>query len=512
MSLKRIFLATGLLAMIVMAVQAQQAPPTPTLVSANEAWDRGEYISALSTYRSLLSGPGGDALLEPIALQTGELYKTIEVTSDGLNPRFSPDGKLVLYETGTGPARLTKLVDPAHGTKPLAEFTGHSAAFSPTGEELVYLKPVPSEEITKAALAAGQAGGGPPSPTASAGQGGRGGAQLVNYLQTKYVEVVVRHIASGRERVCPTDGFLKQAPVFSAHGESIYFHGAREADPSRNDVYAMPASCGVPQAITPDAGFKAAPIVDPKGQFLVYAITTANPFRRPAAAADPAAAGGPPSPAATAGQAAGGSGGAGGGGTGGGRGAQSTSFGVLDLKAGTASTIQGTSPVISADGSTLAYLARNGEDYSVMTGALGGSMAAAKKTRDRIGNLALSPDGARIAMQEMPKDDWEIFVVNRDGSNDVRVTREIQHDTQPRFLTGTLLLSVIGEPRHTRSYLYDLTTLERTRLFHNNTVRTIAPEYAWIPSADASARESSTAFSTPSRRSAASTWCPSIGR
>ena len=47
---------------------------------------------------------------------------------------------------------------------------------------------------------------------------------------------------------------------------------------------------------------------------------------------------------------------------------------------------------------------------------------------------------------------------------------------------------MIGEARHRRSYLYELTPgsetapsgARRTRLFHNNTVRTIAPEYIWV--------------------------------
>ena len=119
-----------------------------------------------------------------------------------------------------------------------------------------------------------------------------------------------------------------------------------------------------------------------------------------------------------------------------------------------------------------------------MAGPPGGPASAVKKTRERIGAIAVSPDGSRIAFQAMPKDDWEIFVVNRDGSNEIRVTREIQHDVAPRFLTNTRLVAATGESRHLRSSLYDLQTLRRTRLFHNNTVRTIAPEYAWVPSAD----------------------------
>jgi hypothetical protein len=54
------------------------------------------------------------------------------------------------------------------------------------------------------------------------------------------------------------------------------------------------------------------------------------------------------------------------------------------------------------------------------------------------------------------------------------------------FLSPTRILASIGEPRHRRSYLYDLPSMTRTRLFHNNTVRTIAPEYSWTPSSDGS--------------------------
>ena len=56
----------------------------------------------------------------------------------------------------------------------------------------------------------------------------------------------------------------------------------------------------------------------------------------------------------------------------------------------------------------------------------------------------------------------------------------------PRFIGADRLLSLVGEPRHRRSFLTDLTTGTRTRIFHNNTVRTIAPEYQWVVSTDGS--------------------------
>ena len=51
---------------------------------------------------------------------------------------------------------------------------------------------------------------------------------------------------------------------------------------------------------------------------------------------------------------------------------------------------------------------------------------------------------------------------------------------------GTLRRRQEGPPsfwaRHRRSFLYDLSAEGRTRLLHNNTIRTVVPEYAWVPS------------------------------
>ncbi|MDZ4675563.1 MAG: M20/M25/M40 family metallo-hydrolase [Gemmatimonadota bacterium] len=103
----------------------------------------------------------------------------------------------------------------------------------------------------------------------------------------------------------------------------------------------------------------------------------------------------------------------------------------------------------------------------------------------RVENPAISADGKRVVFSMMYEDDWELAVAEVGGSVR-RLSREIQHDRVPRFLTADRILAVMGEGRHRRSHLYDFTTGERARLFHNNTVRTIAPEYEWAASADGS--------------------------
>jgi aminopeptidase YwaD len=56
----------------------------------------------------------------------------------------------------------------------------------------------------------------------------------------------------------------------------------------------------------------------------------------------------------------------------------------------------------------------------------------------------------------------------------------------PVFLDDSRVLAVKGEARHRRSYVYDLESLSVTKVFHNNTIRTIAPEYEWAATPDGS--------------------------
>jgi hypothetical protein len=80
------------------------------------------------------------------------------------------------------------------------------------------------------------------------------------------------------------------------------------------------------------------------------------------------------------------------------------------------------------------------------------------------------------------------FVTDVSDRTEVRLTRDIQHDLMPQFLSEDRLLAVQGEARHRRSFLYDLGgaggRAERRRLFHNNLVRTVSQEYLWAPSPD----------------------------
>ncbi len=449
---------------------APTAGPAPAFVTASDAWERGDYVAALNGFLRVLNGPDSAAWLEPIALTTGELFETRELTSDGRAPRFSPDGQMIAYETGLETSRRTLVYRNDAARALVADLPGVSATFSSQLGQIAYLRIPDSDEIRGASRALASA-----SLTAA----NRG--QLVrslDWLIAQQSSIVVRELRSGREMELPAPDLAKTGLTFSADGRTLYFLGARESEPSRTDIYTISENAPKPVLATDADGLKGVPTIDPSGAVLIYVVPTVNPLRRPATpGTTPANGRGAPAREAPA------------------RTPAPPTFGVVTIATRNTVVVSGASPSLSADGKTLAYIGRSGSDYQLMVGPTTGDHVAIKTTSLRLDAPALSAIGSRIAYQMMPDDDWEIFVANRDGTGERRVTREIQHDLLPRFIGPDRLLAVMGEPRHRTSYLYDLRTdapsgpgsvpvRVRTRLFHNNTVRTIAPEYQWAASPD----------------------------
>jgi hypothetical protein len=388
---------------------------------ADLAWERGDYPAALSAYLRLLDSPDATSVLEPIALRTGEIYQSTELTRDGAVPRFSPDGRHLLYETGPLASRVTRVVTTADPAHVVVELGGGGASFSPDSAKVAYWK---ATGVTRATL---------------------------------------HEIATGRETSLDT-GTMTAASLVVGAGDTVIFAAA--PDGSGPGQIHFVGEARPLAAMTTDQNDKIIGSINSTGTALLF--TTRVP-----------------------GAGRGGRGGGGTGAAGRGRGAAGpatpATFSVLSIPDGRVATIAGSSPSFSADAGTIVFVSRTADETSLMAVATADPTAAptiVRKGPERVDFPAASPSASRVAFQMMTREDWEIFVVNRDGSGETRVTRDIQHDVLPQFLTETRLVGVIGEPRHRRSFLYDLQTGSRTRLFHNNTVRTIAPEYSWDISPD----------------------------
>ena len=434
-----IALTVALAGALAVSINGQTEPP---LLTAHFAWERGDYVDALTTYLRVLDSPDADAALETVALQTGELFNTVELTPDGAAPVFAPDGRHFTYETGTAAARKVQVRATAHPLAPLAELNGSGAAFSPDGRSLAYLQLTPTPDLEAELTEANRLEG------AARTQG----IVALNQRIALASRIVVRDLASGAERTVDA-GPLRKAALAMTAGGAVVFAGTPEEGPRQ--IYSA-APGAAPVALTSGDGDKTPVGMNSTGTALLYTIRTSGAGR-------------------------------GGGGPAGGADTRA-SFGLLPFPAGAPVVLTGSAPAFSADGRSFTFLTRDGAQNRVMAASVDAPAAAAvvRATTDRVEAPALSADGSRVVFQMMPKEDWELFVVNRDGTGEARLTREIQHDVLPRFLAADRILGMVGEARHRRSYVHDVQTGRRVRLFHNNTVRTIAPEYAWVPSPDGS--------------------------
>lgn len=433
-------------------LEAQQRPDQ-RFIAAWTAWDRGDYIPALEGFAELLESPAGPRYLERIALITGEYFTTSEISEDGRALRTAPAGGWLAYEVGSGAERVTHLVDLDDDgrTAPLALRASH-LVFSPDGKKAAYLALRETDQLAEARrVLEGMAG---------ADRQTRMRQQiLIAYLEARDAEVVVRELDSGREERLRKDGLIIAELAFAADGATLYATAAADGDHSRSDIYAL-STVSAPIALTDGPGHKHAPAAAAGGRYLVYEVSPRSivPQRQ-----------GPGTIAQRA------------------SGVQQQVV-VHDLRTGEERSYPGIAADLAADGSALAFLTREGFEGVIRVVPLreGAAPVDAVRTSDPITPPVISPDGRRIAYQRALRDDWEVFLAAADGSSDTRVTHDIQHDVFPQFVTPDTLLYVKGEGRHRRSYLYSIPEEKEIRLFHNNTTRTIAPEYEWRVSADRS--------------------------
>jgi hypothetical protein len=155
----------------------------------------------------------------------------------------------------------------------------------------------------------------------------------------------------------------------------------------------------------------------------------------------------------------------------------------LGLADGSIKTFDGTFSAISTDGTAVVFIGRETSDNTLNVLRLEGDWVpkTIKRTPETINSAAFSPDGSKIAFEMTWTRNTEIFLIKADGGGEVRLSREVENDRAPRFLSPTRVLAIKGEARYSRAYLYDTESLTATRLFHNNTVRTLSMEYEWAP-------------------------------
>ncbi len=402
-------------------------PVAAAMDSVNDQWAVGDYPAALERLDALLASPDGSRALAPAALLTGELYRTDSLAADGREVRWSPDGRLAAYATGAADTLRTVLVEAGSGRR--TGIAGRGLVFSPSGTEAAYLAVTGAPAIARARAQADAA------VAARDINAVRRARAEVARLESEAARILVRDLRNGREREVAAPGLARQAVAWAADGKTLYLVGGPVAEPGRTSIYAI-AGRAAPVPVVETPGLRTSLHAAPGGRFLVLI--------------------------------------------------ESAAVTVRDLSDGTTRSFHARAYSASADGSTIAFVQRDSGTsvLTVLRLAPGAEPAVVLRTARPLDNPSLSADGSQIVWQQMPRENWEVYVAAADGSGLRRLTHDVQHDIFPRFLDAGRVLAVKGEARHRRSYLYDVKTGAQTRLFHNNTVRTVSAEYEWAASPD----------------------------
>lgn len=407
-------------------------PDHPQLRDGFLAWDRGDYPTALRAYLDVLNGPSGAEHVREIALLTGEIFRVIEVAADGTNVRVAPDGSIGTFEVVEGGGRVTRLVDLGSGAvvSQGGGLSGGGAVLGSSGNVAYF-----EVEETPALQAARQAAA---QTRRSPDRDARARAQAA--LRWEEAQARTAFLRSGgAPRRLDLAGRVPLSLTFDLAGDELFALASDRDRPGDVGIYRFVDAEAQPVLESP--GQKANLMVVRDGRLFVFETPEGVTVADASGAA--------------------------------------TTFAV------------GVGPSLSRDGTTLSFLRIGSPGVSVHAVSLGGSATGLEsrvvyETERPLSNAVVSPDGRHVAYQKMAVDDWEIFVAATDGSGERQLSLEIQHDRQPTWVDESRVLAAKGEGRHMRTFVYDVNGGTPIKLFHNNSIRTIAPEYEWAVTADGS--------------------------
>jgi Tol biopolymer transport system component len=408
--------------------------------SAYFNWDAGDYPLALRQLQRLLESPASDSFLPRAAELTGEVYVTVELAPDGRALRWSADGRTAAFESGTGTDRTSHVFQlTGDGVRRVAEVNGFALALSPDGERAAYL-----------ALADGGALEAELAALDARAQAENMSNQVRNrerlLIEGRHARLIVLDLASAGSREVASPPLTKLSLAFGADSQTLYVEAAAPGQTDGTDIYVF-AEGQTARPLTEGPGIKSNPRLVPGGRHLTHTLPSV------------------------------------------GSGTAGARFALISLAEARSDILEGASPTFSADGGTMAFLTAEGGETRLAVATL--TDGGPRDLRTIVTSLpptnpTVSPDGRTIAMQGMPFNDWEIYTIGVDGQNETRITRDIQHDILPQWLGSDRLFAVVGESRHRRSFMYGIADQQSARLHHNNSLRTVAPEYEWAVSPDGS--------------------------
>lgn len=382
-------------------------------------WNEGDYIEALTSFKTILNGSDSEAYFERIALQTGELFKVIEIAEDGQNLKFSKDGKYVIYTQKNDLGTISKVVEVATNQE-IYNVEGEFLELA--GDLKIFKKTDRNKDVLKAEKVRDE--------------GMKTVSSWAEYytVMNPYNAVVDKNTyiysATGNKspRKLKLEGVMASQFVVSTDNKFLYVLGSKPEDDYAS-IYRYSLVDNKIKEVSTTQNNKSNLAINGKHLLFQY-------------------------------------------------GTEGSSIAIYNTQ---------TEQVVMVEGELLDYnnthllMQTDGEKEKIISAVVLTDTTNTYeiiKTTNKITDATLSPTGVKVAFSMIEQSNYEVYVSDLEG-NITRLSQEIQHDRFPKFLDENNLIAAKGEGRHRRSYMYNLETKEVTKLFHNNTVRTFAPEYQW---------------------------------
>lgn len=386
---------------------------------AIDDWDEGDYIEALTSFKTILNGNDSNAYFERIALQTGELFQVIEIAEDGQDLKFSRDGKYAIFTEKNDFATISKVIEIATNQEvynvegEFLELVGNLKIFKKTDRNKEVLEAEKTREERMKTV-----------------------TSWAEYyaLMEPYHAVVDKNtdIYSTTSNKAPKklklEGVKASQFVVSTDNKSVYILGSKPENEYAS-IYKYSLKDHKIKEVSSTQNKKSNLAISGKHLLFQY-------------------------------------------------GTEGSSIALFNIQTEQVVMVKG--ELLDYNNTHLLVQTEEGEEKIISAIPFRDTTNTYEiiKTKNKITDATLSPSGAKVAFSMIEQSDYEVYVSDLEG-NITRVSQEIQHDRFPKFLDEDRLIAAKGEGRHRRSYMYDLESGKVTKLFHNNTVRTFAPEYQW---------------------------------
>jgi hypothetical protein len=177
-----------------------------------------------------MRSPAAAEYLDRVALLTGELFVTTQLTTAGDIPRLSASGTYASYQNSVNDSPVTSIIRLGQKPEKIAELPTGNIAFDAGGKRLAWIRFVKSGDATA-------------------------------------TEIVVRDLATGQDAVWLGPGMTKSDLKWSAQDDAVLFLGSTSTD--RSDVFRVRAG-QAPEVLTPEPGRKSNLVIDSAGRTLIY--------------------------------------------------------------------------------------------------------------------------------------------------------------------------------------------------------------------------------------------------